>query len=104
VTGRGGRRARDSRRNCFRARKATETRQADRFGRLVPNLLQGATRRQLLEYRAAFNVDGILLVDADRETVAQVEFDLFSREAPQFAVRRVGSSIRSAGCHVPNGS
>jgi hypothetical protein len=52
----------------------------------VPNLLQGATRRQLLEYRAAFNVDGILLVDADRETVAQVEFDLFSREAPQFAV------------------
>ncbi len=32
------------------------------------------TRRQLLEYRLAFDVDGVLLVDMDARQVRQVEF------------------------------
>jgi len=53
-------------------------------GRLAPDLAHGATRRQLLEYGAAFDVDGVLLVDADRETITRVEVDVFvARRAPQ---------------------
>ena len=55
-------------------------------GRLAPSLSHGATRRQLLEYGAAFDVDGVLLVDADRETITHVEIDLFARNAPQIYV------------------
>ncbi len=42
-------------------------------GRLAPRLSHGPTRRQLLEYGAAFDVHGVLLVDADAETVTHVE-------------------------------
>ena len=34
-----------------------------------------ATRRQLLEYRLAYPVDGVLLVDAERDQVLRVEFE-----------------------------
>ncbi len=34
------------------------------------------TRRQLLEYRIAFDCDGVLLVDMDAERVLRVDFDL----------------------------
>lgn len=44
-------------------------------GRLATRLSHGATRRQLLEYWAAFDVDGVLLVDADQGTITHVEFD-----------------------------
>jgi hypothetical protein len=43
-------------------------------GRLAPRLQTAATRRQLLEYRFAFDVDGVLLVDADAERVSSIEF------------------------------
>lgn len=35
-----------------------------------------ATRRQLLEYRLAFPVDGVLLVDMEERRVVAVDFDL----------------------------
>lgn len=45
-------------------------------GRLAPRIDTPATRRQLLEYRLAFDVDGVLLVDADSDRVRAVEFPL----------------------------
>ncbi|MEZ4392375.1 MAG: hypothetical protein R3A48_14905 [Polyangiales bacterium] len=43
-------------------------------GRLAPRLETSATRRQLLEYRVAFDVDGVLLVDVDAGRVRALEF------------------------------
>gem|GEM_PF-561912 len=43
-------------------------------GRLAPRLETSATRRQLLEYRVAFDVDGVLLVDVDAGRVHSLEF------------------------------
>ncbi len=45
-------------------------------GERAPRLGHAATRRQLLEYSLAFDVDGILLVDADAEEIYEVEFEL----------------------------
>jgi hypothetical protein len=45
-------------------------------GRAAPKIDTPATRRQLLEYRIAFDVDGVLLVDAEAERVHAVEFPL----------------------------
>jgi hypothetical protein len=42
-------------------------------GRLAPRLDHAQTRRQLLEYRMAFDVDGVLLVDAEADRVVRVE-------------------------------
>ena len=62
-------------------------------GRLAPQLSHGPTRRQLLEYGAAFDVDGVLLVDADTGTLTHVEIDAFP---PSAARRRGGTSWRTA--------
>jgi len=43
-------------------------------GREAPQIQTSATRRQLLEYRLAFDVDGVLLVDAESGRIRQVEF------------------------------
>ncbi len=43
-------------------------------GQVAPRIETAATRRQLLEYRVAFAVDGILLVDAEAELVHVVTF------------------------------
>jgi len=43
-------------------------------GRVAPRLDTAATRRQLLEYRMAFAVDGVLLVNAELGSVQQVVF------------------------------
>ena len=56
-------------------------------GRIAPSLAHGATRRQLLEYGAAFDVDGVLLVDADRGTITHVEIDLFAAHRASVPVR-----------------
>ncbi len=48
-------------------------------GRLAPRLSHGPTRRQLLEYSAAFDVHGVILVNADAETLTHVEIDLSVR-------------------------
>ncbi len=45
-------------------------------GRVAPRIESPATRRQLLEYRFAFDVDGVLLVDVDAARVREVEFAL----------------------------
>jgi hypothetical protein len=59
-------------------------------GRLAPRLSHGPTRRQLLEYSAAFDVHGVLLVDADVETITHVEVDLFAdRARPRGAGPRI---------------
>jgi hypothetical protein len=50
-------------------------------GRLAPRLSHGPTRRQLLEYSAAFDVHGVVLVDAEVETITHVEVDLFAARA-----------------------
>jgi hypothetical protein len=52
---------------------------AVKTGRLAPRLSHAPTRRQLLEYGAAFDVQGVLLVDADAESVTHVEWDVFAR-------------------------
>ena len=51
-------------------------------GRLAPRLSHGPTRRQLLEYSAAFDVDGVLLIDADSATITHVEIDRFAGGRP----------------------
>jgi len=52
-------------------------------GRAAPRIDTPGTRRQLLEYRIAFDVDGVLLVDAEAERVHAVEFPLGASEAPR---------------------
>jgi len=43
-------------------------------GRYAPSLETAATRRQLLEYLLAFDVDGVLLVDAEAGQIQQITF------------------------------
>lgn len=43
-------------------------------GDLVTGLRHGATRRQLLEYQLAYDVDGVLLVDMKARRVREVSF------------------------------
>lgn len=43
-------------------------------GRLAPDPNFPATRRQLLEYQLAFDVDGVLLVSPEQETIVYVYF------------------------------
>ena len=42
----------------------------------APKLRNAATRRQLLEYRLAYDVDGILLVDVESGEVRRIDFPL----------------------------
>lgn len=44
-------------------------------GALATRLETSATRRQLLEYRLAYDVSGVLLVDVDSERVHEIGFD-----------------------------
>jgi hypothetical protein len=43
-------------------------------GSTAPSAHHVATRRQLLEYRHAFEVDGVLLVDPEEDSVSEVSF------------------------------
>ena len=45
-------------------------------GAEAPRLATQATRRQLLEYRVAYDVDGVLLVDMEDGVVHTIDFDL----------------------------
>jgi hypothetical protein len=56
-------------------------------GRFAPRIDNRATRRQLLEYRLAFDVDGVLLVDEEAGRVLAVEFPLEGREGRPRALR-----------------
>ena len=59
-------------------------------GRVAPNIESPATRRQLLEYRFVFDVDGVLLVDVDAARVREIAFAL---PASSPGARR-GSALR----------
>jgi hypothetical protein len=56
-------------------------------GQAAPSIQTQATRRQLLEYRMAFDVDGVLLVDAETQRVHVVGFPRVSAKTDQFAAR-----------------
>lgn len=45
-------------------------------GKVATNPKNTSTRRQLLEYFHGFDVDGILLVDADQKKIHQIHFDM----------------------------
>jgi hypothetical protein len=51
-------------------------------GELAPRIESAATRRQLLEYRLAFDVDGVLLVDVEAGEAKEVEFTLPEQPFP----------------------
>lgn len=44
-------------------------------GAVATRLTTSATRRQLLEYRLAYDVSGVLLVDMDSELIHEIAFD-----------------------------
>jgi len=50
-------------------------------GALAPRIETSATRRQMLEYRVAFDVDGVVLVDAESGGVHEVTFPSLARFA-----------------------
>ena len=50
-------------------------------GALAPRIETSATRRQILEYRIAFDVDGVVLVDAETGNVHEVTFPALDRLA-----------------------
>ncbi len=43
-------------------------------GAYAPRIATASTRRQLLEYGIAFDVDGVLLVDAERDVIHTISF------------------------------
>ena len=50
-------------------------------GEVAPRIETRATRRQILEYRVAFDVDGVLLVDGDSGVIREVTFPALARFA-----------------------
>jgi len=57
-------------------------------GELAPSVATAATRRQLLEYEIAFDVDGVLLVDAERGRVHAIVFPTLGAARRARRVRR----------------
>ena len=60
-------------------------------GEVAPDLGHAATRRQLLEYRVAYPVDGIVLVDVEAGALHQVDFPLPARSPDPTAAPRTRS-------------
>lgn len=56
-------------------------------GKEAPSIVNRNTRRQLLEYRLAYDVCGVLLVDMTNGRIRQIEFD-FDMEASTHLVWR----------------
>lgn len=54
-------------------------------GKVATNPKHTATRRQLLEYFHGFDVDGVLLIDAELQKIHRVHFEsrLFNQETPR---------------------
>jgi hypothetical protein len=69
-------------------------------GRQAPRLSHGPTRRQLLEYSSAFDVHGVILVDADAETLTHVEVERGPRPRALGAVAVVALVCFAAGLGV----
>lgn len=51
-------------------------------GALAPKIETSATRRQMLEYRVAFDVDGVLLVDGETGVVHAITFPSLGAPEP----------------------
>jgi hypothetical protein len=62
-------------------------------GREAPRIENSATRRQLLEYRLAFEAPGVLLVDAGQDTIHTVRFPM---DVSASTERVVSSWMRAA--------
>jgi hypothetical protein len=60
-------------------------------GQTAPDVAAPATRRQLLEYRCAFAVDGVLLVDAEARRIHAVDFALPRPAAP--SLRAIAAAL-----------
>jgi hypothetical protein len=58
-------------------------------GEEAPSLASRSTRRQLLEYLCAFDVDDVLLVDAESGSVAKVGFRLPRRQGSRLGIALV---------------
>jgi hypothetical protein len=58
-------------------------------GALAPRIETSATRRQMLEYRIAFDVDGVVLLDAETGGVHEVTFPALERWSRNAAPSRV---------------
>jgi hypothetical protein len=56
-------------------------------GNVAPKLTTASTRRQLLEYVIAFQVDGILLLDAESQQLHQIVFPLATIDRSSSAIR-----------------
>jgi PD-(D/E)XK nuclease superfamily len=65
-------------------------------GAVAPRIATTATRRQLLEYRVAFDVDGVLLLDAEAGRLHAVTFPMFSAPAPERARGTFGWGLVAA--------
>jgi hypothetical protein len=65
-------------------------------GTQAPLLRTPATRRQLLEYRVAFDVDGVLLVDAETGRIHVVQFPLMEPRADE-RLSPIGWIVVAAG-------
>lgn len=63
-------------------------------GRIAPRLDHPATRRQLLEYALAFDVQGVLLVDVESGRIQEVSF-------PIARARRAGAGARCGPLAAP---
>lgn len=51
-------------------------------GRRAPSLEHAPTRRQLLEYRVAYDVEGVLLIDAETDTIHEIVFPTLPPRPP----------------------
>jgi len=69
-------------------------------GSAAPKLSHTATRRQLLEYSLAYDVDGVLLVDMAAGEVHQVEFPTLSRPAHRGNRFVLGVAVGIAGAFL----
>jgi hypothetical protein len=65
-------------------------------GQVAPRLDSAATRRQLLEYRVAFQVDGVLLVDGEQRQVHEVTFPISQSAGPEVSSARLAFYISMA--------
>lgn len=65
-------------------------------GALAPRIETSATRRQILEYRVAFDVDGVVLVDGETGRVCEITFPALERFERPSRVGRVVAVVLAA--------
>ena len=72
-------------------------------GALAPRIETSTTRRQILEYRIAFDVDGVVLVDAEAGRVHEITFpqlERFSRPPASSRWRVVAVALAAVAAAV----